>query len=539
VIVTIPPDQNSLLADLSAKLDRMPDQEALAMFMGQVLRSLLRRQGDAEFLAAVQDAYIAGMADRNWAGQRQLGRDVIRVVIEIRPEIAAAWRATHGGEVPEAPLRRACDLGPPASPAVPVSPQPARPEAERLVAGFVAASLERRLQLFLPPPPRFPSPAYCHEQPFFLFSPLFVKVAAAFVTDVVMDLSRDHLERHVYRMLAAKLPAPMVDIERQLEAKRLDIWKILTEQLGKLAAHHRTAEAKVAAAQDGEGGGSAWKMVEVPVTRPRVFKVLGVAFTFGQTTAMRKVRVKDTSGEIDVDEMQALTLITRLRDMAAQEGLELPEGCDFQFLRTLLEFDARKYGQAIKEYSALAGHKETSRNYLFERLQILDKNFPNSLSDALVLMLFTQLSDQGFGFRELYDVCVGTARDASARASKRPFVQPEVARRPRELAFQLREVLRRRSAPQAVYAAAEMLLDCWRIMAKARFSHDLDSALTVLAAFPVAFAGDPEEAIFVDISHNLYRTLTAQVPDFAGCMQALSDSYRAVLARRPGEIPTN
>ena len=137
--MTVPPDQKSLLADLSAKIDRLPDQETLATFMGQVLRSLLRRRGDAEFLGAVQDAFIAGMADRDWAGQQQLAREVVRVVIEIRPEIAAAWQAMNSGAA-AAPLRRASDLAqsaaPPgaASPGAPRSPAP--PEAERLVSAF-------------------------------------------------------------------------------------------------------------------------------------------------------------------------------------------------------------------------------------------------------------------------------------------------------------------------------------------------------------------------------------------------------------------
>ncbi len=529
--------------DLCAKVDRMPNAEALVALMGQVLRSLLRRRGDSEFLGAVQDAFIAGMAGRDWDNQRQLARDVIRVVIEIRPEVAAAWQALNAAPAADsqAPHRRTTDLA--AAPAAAVPPPPAppslKPEPERLVAAFVAGVLERRLQLFLLPGVHFPYAAYCHEQPFFLFSPIFTKVAAGFITEVLFELTHENLERRVFAPLAARLPAPAEDIEAMLGAKRPEIWKILCERLGKLAGHHRAAEGKLAAAQDGDGAETAWKMVEVPVTRPRVFKVLGVSFSLGQTTAMRKVRVKDTSGELDRDEMQALTLITRLRDMAAEEGLELPDSCDFQFLRTLLEFDARKYGQAIKEYAALAGHKETSRAYLFERLQYLDKTFPNTLCDALVLMLFHQLSERGFGFRELYDVCIGTARDATAREAKRPFVQTEVARRPRELAFQLREALRRRCEPQMVYAAAEMLLDCWRIMGRARFADELEAAVTVLSAFPVAFAGDPQEVLFGEISQILCRTLNAAAPDYSACMQSLGTCYRTVLARSRAGNPNN
>ena len=540
--MTSPSSSPSLLDDLCAKVDRMADAESLVLLMGQLLRSLLRRRGDSEFLGAVQDAFIAGMAGRDWASQRQLARDVIRVVIEIRPEVAAAWQAMNLASTadPQAPQRRTTDQMAAAATAGAASPpSPVKPEPERLVAAFVAGVLERRLQLFLLPGARFPHAAYCHEQPFFLFSPLFTKVATDFVTTVLFDLTRENLDRRVFAPLAAQLPAPADEIEALLGAKRPEIWKILCERLGKLAGHHRAAEGKLAAAQEGDGTGAVWKMVEVPVTQPRVIKVLGVSFSFGRTTAMRKVRMKDTSGELDNDEMGALTLITRLRDMAAEEGLELPDSCDFQFLRTLLEFDARKFGQAIKEYAALAGHKETSRTYLFERLQYLDKTFPNTLCDALVLMLFSQLSDRGFGFRELYDICIGTARDATAREAKRPFVQTEVARRPRELAFQLREALRRRCEPQAVYAAAEMLLDCWRIMGRARFADELEAALTVLSAFPVAFADDPQEALFTEISRTLCRTVGAATPDYASCMQSVGTCYRSILARSRAGNPDN
>lgn len=45
----LPLDQHLLYQDLTAKLDRLGGPDQLIAYMGQVLRTLLRRQGDAEF----------------------------------------------------------------------------------------------------------------------------------------------------------------------------------------------------------------------------------------------------------------------------------------------------------------------------------------------------------------------------------------------------------------------------------------------------------------------------------------------------------
>jgi hypothetical protein len=530
VTVLLAPDQQGLFKDVCTKIDRMADPDSLALLMGKVLHSLLRRTGDAEFLAAVQDAFIAGLEGRPWEGQRQLARQVAQVVIEIRPEIALAWQAQHlrPGEVPQ---RRASDATPSIFQTQPPAPAAALPQVEQVVANFITGIIQRRLDLFAVPAPHFPSIAYCHDQPFFLFAPAFAPVALAFITGELMELCHQSLQRHVYTPLTAKLDGSAEAIDAFLEEKRAEIWKILTERLGKLGGRQHSAEAKIANCQDGDGTGPVYKVVEVPVQRPRVLSVLGVSFTLGQKTAMRKVRVRDKSGEIDSAEMEALTLITRLRDMAAQQGLELPAACDFHFFATLLDFDGNRYAHALKEYFALAGHEKTSRAYLFERLAALDRAFTNTISDALVLTLFTQLSERGFGLQELYDVCIGTARASTAQASKRPFVQSEVARRPRELAFQLREVVRRRHDVETLRAAAEMLFTAWRTLGKSRFANERTAALTVLRAFPVVFAGDPDEATLCEISHVLYRTLSAEIPDYTACITAICSAYRAVVDR--------
>jgi hypothetical protein len=562
--MTQPHDQRLLYRDLCLKLDRQGDPDQLIAFMGEVLRSLLRRKGDAEFLLQVQDAFTTGLAGLGWDEQVALAREVIALVIAKRPEVALAWQQLHGEA---APLQRrasdrpdspapdlddlpdldligddlALDVEQPGRPATEeAAPPPLEPPyefatAEALVAKYVCGVLERRLAIFAAPETRFPSVAYCHEQPFFLLTPTFSTVARRFVTEAVMKLCREPMERHVFRHIPTEVIADARALDAVLTEKRPDLWKILVERLGKLAAHHRNAEAKVTAARavDGE---PEFQVVEVPVSRPRVFRALGVAFRLGSRTQLEKmkVRVRPTT-ELDRYEMQALDLIARFRDMAAQAGLDLPAACDFTFLRTLLEFDAKKYAQAVREFTALAGHKETTRQFLLERLKYIDETYANTLSDALVILMFYGAGDDNFGFKAIYDICIGTALDDSARASKRPFLQSEIGRRPRELAFQVREVLRRRYDEDTLRAAVKALLDTWQTMARTRFKGDMEAALTVFAAFPIAFAGDHDEQLFTAIGHMLHRALTAKEPHFDETLEAVVEAYRPVAAKLRAE----
>lgn len=536
-MIQLPPDQRLLYDDLMAKVERQGDQASLIATMGVVLKTLLRRQGDAEFLAAIQDAFTSGLAGRDWEESRELAREVVRLVIEKRPEIAKAWQAIHGMP-PEAVEyhRRITDLMPPAPPAPEPPPPPPPPPpyefkpAELLVADYVAGVVARRLSIFTVAPLDFPSLAYCHEQPFFLFTPRFRELAHTYVTGRLLELCRIGLERRVYRHARPEVVADHARLDAFLTEKRPEIWKIITEKLTKLAADHKNAEAKLAAAEaKGEDKGPEFKIVEVPISRPRTYRILGVSFALGTETAMRKtkVRVKPAT-ELDKAEIEALEELALFRDMAAEAGLDIPSNCDFQFLRTLFEFDGKRFAQAVKEFLALAGHKETTRQYLFERLKFVDETYSNHLSDILTIMLFYSFWDGGFGFQELYDVCIGTANNKSALASKRPFLPAEVGRRPRDLAFQVREALRRRAPEDLLTGTVQMLFDVWKVMAKNRFRVELDAALTVLAAFPVAFAGEPDEPVFTAIGHVIHEELRHKDPNPVACIVRVNELYHKV-----------
>jgi hypothetical protein len=547
--MSLPADQRLLFDDLAMRLAAVDDQGGLVRFMAQVLRTLLRREGDTEFLAAVQGAFTDGIAGRPFDEQCLLAREVMAVVIAKRPEIARAWQALHGDPAAVPFHRRASDQPPePAPPAAAsppaelapaaLPPEPLDPKgaAEDLVAGYIEEVLRHRIDLLKVPLPPCPSIGYCHDKPFFLFSPAFAEMAREFVTGPLMAHCRFALQRRVYRHATEAILVDAAARKAFLADKRPMVWKVILEKLAKLAAAHKTAEAKLAAAAAaaGEEPAPGFRMVEVSVMRPRVYRILGVEFSLGSETVTKQVRVKAPSPtELDAAEQDAMALIAVLRDVSARHGLDLPAAVDFQFLRTLFDFDARRFAQSCKELMALAGHKETSRQFLFERLKTVDETYSNYLSDILVIMLFYRFGDGAFGFRELYDVCVGSALDKSALVSKRPFVPLEVNRRPRELALQIGETLRRRQDADSVLAAVEMLLDGWEIMAHNRFREELAAALTVLGDFPRAFAGDPDEAAFTDIGRIVAAALAAKSLDRGDCLRQVSQAIDS-LAQRHG-----
>lgn len=531
----LPPDQRLLYDDLAAKIDRQPDTNALIRAMGGVLRTLLRRQGDAEFLAAIQDAFASSLGGRTLQEQRQLAREVIHVVIEKRPEIAQAWQALHGHSS-SPPRRRASDVvAPPPSPAVDLGPPYEFSAPERAVADYVAEVLGRRLAIFTVPPPAFPSLAYCHEQPFFLFAPRFPEVMVAFAAGQLLRLSRDLLERRIYRHVTPELAASPERLKAFLTEKRPELWKVFTEKLAGLDSRHKSAEAKLAAAENvpADAREPDYKVVEVPVSRPRTYRILGVEFALGRETAVKKVRVRVKSATgLDREETEALDEIARFRDLAASKGLDLPPACDFQFLRTLFEFDGKKYSSIVKDMVALAGHEETTSIFLKERLSFVDENFGGELADALSVMLFYTYWNGRFGFQMLYDICVGAGTTREALISRCPFLHSEVGRRPRDLAFQVREALRQRAPERTVAEAVKMLFSVWRTLAPKYFQPEMDAALAVLAAFPVAFAGDPHEPTLSAIGQYVHDSLTVRDMDISTCIEGVLAAYTPLRAAR-------
>ena len=541
----LPADQHLLYQDLSGKLERLGNQDQLIAYMGQVLRTLLRRQGDADFRSAVQDALISGLIGRDWGDQLALAREVILIVIAKRPEIALAWQQMQGGG--DNPNRRAADRGEApkvvadpdlpdldligAAPAKPVVAKPpyAFAAAEDKVADYVCETLGRRLGLFRLPSAVFPSIAYVHEQDFFLFSPIFVRVASEFLTETIIPSCREALERRAYRSMSR---ATTTRPDMGLAEKQADIWVVLNERLVKLGGRLNGARSKLAL--PAEKGQPKYQEVEVPVDRPRVFRVLGVGVRMGTRTELKRVKVKVRSAkELDADEIEALNLISLLRDKAAEAGLDLPQACDFEFLAALFMVDGRRLAQTVKELMALAEQKETSRAYLMERVRAIDETFATTLSDAIALLLFHGAVGGPYGFAELYETAIGTARDSAVRALQRPFLTAELGRRPRELAFQVREVMRKRLDEMRMVTALGALFTVWNTLPPSNFGPQREAALTVFRAFPIAFAGDADEAALSAIGQQLCALLATEKVDAETAAAAILRLYRPLAQAVP------
>jgi hypothetical protein len=555
--VTTPTVQDQLIEDLNAKIGAIPNEDGLILFMGEILRSLLRRKGDAEFLSAIQDAYVTGLPDRTLEEQRQLARDIVRTVIETRPEIARAWETVHAPAPPRPssePARRATDhrtmaddgaealeedpsgaeahddTHAPVQDCAPAAPASSVSIEERLVRAVLRGLVEQRLQAFQHPTPPFPSLAYWHEQPFFLFSAAFARVNADFFGEDLLPQCVNALRSRLLDPLMDKLTRPAEEVEAFLLGQRPVLWRTLSERLGRLSILQRRAESKLASA------GLSPVEIHRPglsTARPRTRRVLDIAFTVTAALPPPASPAFPTAwAMLDAEEQGALLLLGRLRDRAAAAGLDLPIACDFAFLRTLHDFDPGRFAQTVRDFSALAPHGENGRHYLFERLGDLRRVMSDSLIDVLILTLFARFADQGFGIRDLVDLNAGAMpRGSSKTAVLHPFLAEELVRRPRDLAFQVREALRRRLEPAIVERAVDMLTGTWWALVRGQGPKALTPALTVLSAFPIAFAGDPDEQAMVEIGAVLHRTLTARVPDTERCALAVHNLYAEVLGK--------
>ncbi|CCG42089.1 hypothetical protein [Magnetospirillum molischianum] len=531
----LPADQRLLLEGLLSRLDLLPDSAALAHFMSEVLRSLLRRQGDAEFREMIQTAFADGLVAHTWEEQKALAAEVIRVVIVKRPEIALAWQRASAAPPPSAP-RRAADVAvasPPASP--PTAPPPENyiyAEAETGLGLYIADIALRRLAQIQVPPAALPSAAYHSARPFFLFDPALAEVLRAFIAGPLLRYCRDGMDRRVYRPCEGAVPVGDEAWTAYMADKRDVVWASLLERLTRLAAAHKSAETKQAAVQDGDDPG--YRVVEVPVTKPRHYTILGVEFTLGHVTTTRKVKVRTPSANaLEPNEQEALDLLAELRTLAEQARLDLPDSVDFQFLRTLLDYNVRQFVAARDELMSLIG-QGTSGPFLLERLRAIDDVLSNVMADILGLMLFTRYGDRRFGLSDFYYFCQGAARDFSAVGNTRPFSVIEIASRPRELVLQLREALRRRVHPDKFLSVVEKLLECWTVVGRARFGEELDQGLAMFESFAPLFADDPDREVIAEIARMVRGQLVTSGTSRESLLLAVGRAYEPIGRRSPG-----
>lgn len=536
-VIELPEDQCKLREDVLAKLAAIDESPAMLHFMAEVLRALLRRQSDLPFLTAIQDAFAAGLAGLTWDEQKSLAAEVIRVVIDKRPEIANAWREAEAARLAaeQTPHRREADRAALGSlDSGDTSYDFAL--AEGCIGGHLSELIDRRLALIHVPAPAIPGIGWCHTQQFFLFDPRLGPVLNAFIAGPLLRRCRVGLERRVYVKVDRGV---LTDPDRAkafwTETRPL-VWKVVDSRLEKLAQHQKSAEAKLMNQQKGLGFISEVKVVEKEVVRPRTYNIMGVEFALGKETTTKKVKVTlPPANQLIKEEEEALDLIGQLRDNAAHAGIDLPLAADFQFLRTLLDFNTRLFTQSRDELLGLAGHKETTTRFLRDRLRETEKHMSNMLVDILVMMMFTRHGDMRFGLAEFYAVCVGSARDKTSIEARRPFIPGELARRPAQLAIQLREALRRRLHVDAVLGAAERYLDCYKVMGKKLYATELAEARALIEAFPMVFAGDSEEATFIQVGQHVLDLLDGRIGDYSICLVQIGRTYDRV-GRKAGAV---
>ena len=514
---------------LRDKIKQIKDPSTLMLFMGHTLRSMLQREKDETFLNAIRDAFIARAAGRPIGVQHSQACEILRVVIELRPEIKTKIEQ----DILSAKLetrsiswsgedRRSQPLKDAAHPAI----NAVKPEPEALAAHYMAHVIEQKLSVFHHPQQQTPAMTYCHGERFFLFDTAFHNVFARFMTEVVMVLCQPILRRTVYTNFASAVNGTSDLHQAYLDSKRADIEIALTQRLAALAHLQKTAEELISQAEKSEGGQVLWREIEIPHVQSRSVSVFGVKLSMGSVTEKRKIKVRSDGGrDLSADEIEALTLYTQFTDMTSQEGIHLPTACNFEFLHKLMLFDPLKYAASHKGLVDLGKHGHTTQDFLREQVKRAEGALPSGFSDILHLSLFLNLSERSFGLAELHRVCIETTRDPIVLAQKRPLLHLEMAKRPRELAFQLRETLRTRSPVSHVDAALKLLFEAWRIFSKDLFESELNIAKGVIASFPIVFIGDANEKELTLISEQIVETLSAEKPEYDRCILLITTAY--------------
>jgi len=535
----LPEDQRLLLDGLLARLGTLPDQGALIRFVAEALRGLLRRQGDSDFREAIETAFVEGVVLHPWSEQKALAAEVLRVVIAKRPEIARAWQAAHAAPGAAAPARRASDQ-PTTSTAGPAAATPPTADdpfaaAERALGRILADMTRQRLEEFAVPPARMPSAAYHLGPPFFLFDPAFAEVLGAFVGGPLLRACRDGMERQVYRASGGQTLLDDADWAAFIADRRERVWGTLTDRLRRLAEAQPRAEAKQAAAEQGLPVEPGFRVIEKRVTRPRVFSVLGVPFTLGQTTTIRRVKIRlPAPHALDADERTALDLLAALRQAAEQGGIDLPEAADLVLLSHLFGCDRRAFATARDTLVGLMGHASTSGPFLVERLQTVETTLAPAVVDLLGVMLFTRFGHARFGLTELQSYCQGMARDPVAGPPPRPFCCQELASRPRALVVQFREAMRRRAHADTVAASVEWLLACWQGLGRQGLADELAEGMALFDSFAPLFADDPDRAALTELTELVRGELTAPSLGRASLLLAVGRIYDPVARRAAG-----
>ena len=564
-----PWNQRALLDDLCQRINLIENEQVLTVTMGLVLKSLLRRAGDAPFLDAIRDAYVARSVDATMAERRVLSTEIIKVVIDMRPEVARAWQEAKrsaeaaeagfagpdrrhlDGDEPEAeqstppqaptPQPPSAEVKPVAAKATPLTPEA---EAEAEIAAAIAAHVQRVLAPFQAPPAPIPSAKYVHEQPFALFNPAFHAVVATFVTDELMPRCRSGLSKRIYREYPVGKSATAQQKTAYLTTALPAAMQIIAQCVRNLAHAQKGAEEHIAKAEiHGDTPPTVkWREITVPQSRPRAVKVFGVNVTMGQVTETRtiKIRADDGSRDLSADEMDALTALTHFRDLAANEGIDLPNLCDFGFLHLLLSYDVKAFTAVRDDLSGLGRHPTTSRDYLRDRIKKADTAMTNGMADFLLLCLFVDVDEDKFGLNDLSRYCVETSRELNDVNRKRPFLRWAAAQRPRELAFQFREALRTRVSVNDVEKSLRLMFSAWQILSSsALFKKELEGAAGVIAAFPIVFTGDQADPVFSEIATKVLETLAAASPDYERCVLWTTTAYTQFLkgSGTPGAKP--
>ena len=494
--------ENTLINDYTKKIESIESEPALAKLVGESVDDLLRRQSDLRFAEVIKDEYLTHIIGCGIADQRTHALEAITIVIKLRPEIGAAWQewrkhndlnnwdASQKGD-------RRHSKGHGKSKSEKKSLRTSDPSKEEVaVVQHVSCVIKEKLDHFKTTLHLIPSAAYCRENVFFLSHPSIHDLLVKFVTDGLIVISSLKLGKPIYR--------PMQSFESDYDgfvrSKSALIMQILTQQMSMFNQTLVEREKRDALGQQ-------YKMVQKKVVRPKVHSVMGVNFTMGKETIVKKVKVP-ISREASLTEMdrESIALQELLDTLAADLPFTIPIEFDLNFVQKFLELDGNKFKSWVREIDSLARNTKTNPSFLDERITKMRAELKNCFAEVAMLKIFYASQQQSIGITHLHKMCLSVSPLVDGYKEAFPFTYWELIHRPRELAVQFREAIKTKLSVNTIESCL-MYIYAFQTEFWPEYETVFEEAIAILSGFALVFGQDPNAKKLIEMGDITAKAL--------------------------------
>jgi hypothetical protein len=138
-----------------------------------------------------------------------------------------------------------------------------------------------------------------------------------------------------------------------------------------------------------------------------------------------------------------------------------------------------------------------------------------------LLKLFFSNPERGFRIEQLYGLCLMESEKIGIYGDVYPFIRTELTRRPKELAIQFREAVKKRQSVNTVEACLNLLLSL-RTTLHAEFDGCFEEAAAILTGFNLVLSRDPSVEMLAKLGKLAAEALPAKT-------QARNDAVKKVI----------